>query len=91
MTGANSGIGYHTAKELLRKNAKVYLACRNAGKGEEAVQSIQKELKNESSGTSSIGESLVLDLDLSDLVSVKKAATEVLSREERVDILINNA
>lgn len=70
----------------------MYLACRDVGKGEEAVESIQKELEHEQSGESgTIGECSLLKLDLSDLASVKEAATEILNKEERVDILVNNA
>ncbi|GJJ14370.1 hypothetical protein Clacol_008634 [Clathrus columnatus] len=96
VTGASAGIGYETTKELLRKNAKVYLACRDIRKGERAVGALKAELTKEALETQdcchqALGEGVVLQLDLSDLVSVKRAATEILNKEERIDILINNA
>ncbi|KAF8479916.1 NAD-P-binding protein [Gautieria morchelliformis] len=83
VTGGNSGIGYQTVKQLLLKNAKVYLAARSATRCEDAV----KRLKEETEGK----EPVILHLDLADLHSVKKAAEEFLSKEERLDILFNNA
>ncbi|KAF8512183.1 NAD-P-binding protein [Gautieria morchelliformis] len=83
VTGGNSGIGYQTVKQLLLKNAKVYLAARSATRCEDAV----KRLKEETGGK----EPVILHLDLADLHSVKKAAEEFLSKEERLDILFNNA
>lgn len=83
MTGGNSGIGYHIVKQLLLKNARVYLAARSPSRCEEAV----KRLRSETSGK----EPILLHLDLADLHSVKKAAEEFLSKEERLDILFNNA
>lgn len=93
VTGANSGVGYHTAKELLRKNAAVYFACRDVKKTKEAIGRIETELRDETPElpAKGFGRGIVLQLDLSDLASVKRAATEILSKEERVDILVNNA
>ena len=70
-------------KQLLLKNAKVYLAGRNPEKCEDAV----KRLKEETSGK----EAVWLRLDLADLENVRSAAEEFLSREERLDVLFNNA
>jgi NAD(P)-dependent dehydrogenase (short-subunit alcohol dehydrogenase family) len=43
ITGANSGLGYETARALARKNAHVILACRSQEKGQAALESIQTE------------------------------------------------
>jgi retinol dehydrogenase 12 len=83
VTGGNSGVGYHIVKQLLLKDAKVYLAARSPSKYKEAA----KRLKEETGGK----EPILLQLDLADLQSVKTAAKEFLSKEERLDILFNNA
>ena len=83
VTGGNSGIGLETAKQLLLKNAKVYLAGRDGGKCEAAAKKLKEETKGK--------EPVILQLDLADLVSVRKAAEEFLEKEERLDVLFNNA
>ncbi|KAF8267006.1 hypothetical protein EI94DRAFT_85817 [Lactarius quietus] len=65
ITGGNTGVGKETVKQLLTHNAKVYLAARSAQKANEAIA----ELKNETGK-----EAIFLQLDLSDLLSVRKAA-----------------
>ncbi|KAF8442815.1 hypothetical protein L210DRAFT_3445398 [Boletus edulis BED1] len=82
VTGANTGIGKETAKALLQHNAKVYIAARDQAKSENAIH----ELK-----TSTGNEAVFLKLDLGNLESVKAAAEEFLSKETRLDVLINNA
>ncbi|KAJ7615814.1 hypothetical protein FB45DRAFT_934740 [Roridomyces roridus] len=83
VTGGNTGIGYETVKQLLLKNATVYLAARSPEKGAAAI----KRLEDETGGKSA----LFLELDLSDLPNVRKAAEGFLAKEGRLDILINNA
>jgi len=82
VTGGNTGIGYCTVRELLLKNAKVYIAGRSPSKTAAAVAKLKGETGNEA---------IVLDLDLGDLKSVKGAATEYLNKEDKLDILFNNA
>ena len=43
VTGANSGLGYVTARELAKMGAKVTLACRSAERGERAVEKLRRE------------------------------------------------
>lgn len=43
MTGANTGIGYVTARELAKMGAKVTLACRNADRGQQAADKLRGE------------------------------------------------
>ncbi|KAJ7159575.1 NAD-binding protein [Mycena filopes] len=81
VTGGNAGIGYHTVRELLLKNAKVYLAARSESKGADAIQRLQAD-----TGKTAI----FLQLDLADLRSVRRAADELLTREPRLNILFNN-
>jgi len=83
VTGANSGIGFETAKALAHKGAEVILACRDTLKGEEAAGAITRyysEAKIE-----------VMTLDLSSLDSIKKFTGIVNKKYSKIDILVNNA
>jgi retinol dehydrogenase-12 len=82
VTGGYSGIGYETTKQLLLKNAKVYIAGRSEPKGLEAIEKLKQETGKEV---------FFLQLDLGDLQSVQSAAKEFLSKEERLDVLFANA
>ncbi|MGH2652452.1 MAG: SDR family NAD(P)-dependent oxidoreductase, partial [Actinomycetota bacterium] len=44
VTGANSGIGFHTALELTQAGARVVVSSRDEAKGEEAVRRIEAEV-----------------------------------------------
>jgi NAD(P)-dependent dehydrogenase (short-subunit alcohol dehydrogenase family) len=83
VTGANSGIGYEMARALAGKEATVVLACRNKDKGEAAIRQIAQEYPE--------AKAKLLQLDLSDLASVRYFTAEFTSRYDRLDILINNA
>lgn len=83
VTGANSGIGFQSARHLARAGAAVILACRNAEKGEAARARIASENR-----TSNV-EARVLDV--ADLESVRKFAAKFLSEGRPLDLLINNA
>ena len=83
VTGANSGIGYEMARALAHKQATVILACRNQAKGTTAVRQIDQEY--------AAAKAEFRQLDLSDLASVRRFATEFASQCGRLDILINNA
>ncbi|MCU1279361.1 MAG: putative oxidoreductase/Short-chain dehydrogenase [bacterium] len=52
VTGANSGIGYHTALELGRAGAQVVIACRDAQRGEEALAPLRQEAVEATFGSS---------------------------------------
>ncbi|KAF9241100.1 hypothetical protein BU15DRAFT_45208 [Melanogaster broomeanus] len=82
VTGANTGIGKETVKALLQHNAKVYVAARDQGKSETAIQELKASTGNEA---------IFLKLDLGNLKAVKAAAEEFLSKESQLDVLINNA
>ncbi|KAJ3573515.1 hypothetical protein NP233_g2380 [Leucocoprinus birnbaumii] len=84
ITGGYSGVGYCTTQFLARKGAKIYLATRNEEGTKEAIQ----KLENEGIGDGSLH---WLRIELSDPRSAKSAAEEFLQKEERLDILINNA
>ena len=83
VTGANSGIGYETARALTEKGATVILACRNLQKGNAAAETIRAQ---QPSGTVE-----VMQLDLGDLKSVRQFASEFLEQHTQLDLLINNA
>lgn len=85
VTGGNVGLGYETVRQLSEHNpARIYLAARSQEKAEKAIQ----ELQQANPKASNI---VFLKLDLASFDSVKAAAADFLSRESRLDILINNA
>jgi NAD(P)-dependent dehydrogenase (short-subunit alcohol dehydrogenase family) len=80
VTGANSGLGYVTARELARCGARVVLTARNPDKGRAALEMLRDEQP---------GSMVELrQLDLADLDSVRAFADTV---DSPVDMLINNA
>ena len=83
VTGANSGIGYETAKALAVKGATMILACRSSSKGEEAAAAILRDHPSAKVET--------LALDLSSLASVRAFAQRFRSKFSALDLLINNA
>ena len=83
VTGANSGIGWHTALELARAGAEVVLPTRSAAKGEDAAARIWREVP---------GARLVTGLlDLADLAAVGTFAARMIEENRPLDILVNNA
>ncbi|KAJ3851453.1 NAD-P-binding protein [Lentinula lateritia] len=91
VTGGNTGIGYATIEFLAQKGAKVYMASRSKEKAQKAIGEIGAELQNSGGEGESRGSIHWFKLELSDPRSVKEAATEFLAKEERLDILVNNA
>jgi NAD(P)-dependent dehydrogenase (short-subunit alcohol dehydrogenase family) len=83
VTGANSGIGYQTARYLSRAGATVILACRSAEKGDAARAKIVSD--------NAAAKAEVRVLDVADLDSVRRFAAEFLSEGKALDLLINNA
>ena len=80
VTGANSGLGLVTTRELARAGASVVMACRSTEKGDRAATEIAGEVD---------GANLrVAELDLSDLGSVRSFAAGL---DGGSDLLINNA
>ncbi|MHA6758920.1 oxidoreductase [Streptacidiphilus sp. PAMC 29251] len=83
VTGANSGLGLVTARELARAGAQVVLACRDTGKGQDAASELRAAVP---------GARLdVQRLDLADLDSVRTFAADFSRRYDHLDLLINNA
>ncbi|WP_406329776.1 oxidoreductase [Streptomyces sp. NBC_00203] len=81
VTGANSGIGYVTARELARKGARVVLACRSEVRGVEAGDRIATEVPG--------ADVEFVRLDLGELGSVLEFADRYAYG--RLDLLVNNA
>ena len=75
-------IGKETAKDLSKRGAKIVMACRNL----ELAEAAAKEVKEAGQGQVS-----VMKLDLASLDSVRAFAQEYNAKEERLDVLINNA
>ncbi len=83
VTGANSGIGYHTAKGLAEKGATVVMVVRNMDKGEVAMAEIK-----EATGSESV---YLMHCDVSDMESVDKFTKAFKERFMCLNVLINNA
>ncbi|WP_326723253.1 oxidoreductase [Streptomyces sp. NBC_00243] len=83
VTGANSGIGYVTARELARKGAQVILACRSEARGNEAGDRLVSEVPG--------AHVEFVRLDLGDLESVREFAATYERGHDALDLLINNA
>jgi NAD(P)-dependent dehydrogenase (short-subunit alcohol dehydrogenase family) len=83
ITGSNSGIGEATAAALATMGATIVMACRNLQKAEAAATAVRA-----ASGSDDVH---VVSLDLADLSSVETCASEVLSRWDHLDVLVNNA
>ncbi|XP_022223649.2 retinol dehydrogenase 12 [Drosophila obscura] len=83
VTGGNAGLGRETVRELARRGATVYMACRDKDKGEQACKEIVRETKNSNVFSR--------QCDLSSLDSVRKFVDGFKKEQNKLDILINNA
>ncbi len=83
VTGANSGIGYETARALAAKRSQVILAGRNEEKGRAALQAIRAEQPEAAIEWQ--------ELDLADLASIHRFVEGFLDRYSQLHLLINNA
>jgi len=78
VTGANTGLGFETARMLAERGAVVVMAVRNVAKGEQAAARIKGDVR-------------VQALDLTSLDSIRSAAADLRAAHPRIDLLINNA
>ena len=83
ITGANAGIGYHTALQLAAKGATVLLASRDSERGRAAHERILV--------AAPMARVEVVTLDLADLDSVGRLADHILASDDGLDVLVNNA
>src|SRR5215468_6993570 len=83
VTGANTGLGFETARVLAARGASVVLAVRDTDKGNRAAARI--------AGAAPGANLTVQHLDLASLESVRAAAAELRARHPGIDLLINNA
>jgi retinol dehydrogenase 12 len=83
ITGANTGIGKITARELARSGAHVILACRSKDKTDPVIDEIRRETGNDRVE--------FVPLDLGDLASVRACAQALIDRQIPIHGLINNA
>ncbi len=81
VTGANSGVGLETTRQLIKQGGHVIMACRRPDAAEEVAKSF----------TGLKGSYEVMRLDLADLQSVRDFADEFLKRDDKLDALVCNA
>ncbi|MEN9627037.1 MAG: hypothetical protein RJA10_263, partial [Pseudomonadota bacterium] len=83
VTGANTGIGFVTARELAARGMHVFLACRSEGSGRDALAAIRAVVPQ--------AQVDLLALDLGDFASVRFCAKDFLARKLPLHVLVNNA
>lgn len=82
ITGANKGIGFETAKQMAQLGYFVYLGSRDKTKGIDAINKLR------SLGISNVES---IEIDVTNINSIKQAKRELENKIEVLDVLINNA
>lgn len=83
VTGANSGLGFETAKALAAQGAQVVLLSRSADKGQEALDKIFTATQNH--------QLELLTVDLASQASIRETGQKILAKHPVIDTLVNNA
>ncbi|XP_056888517.1 retinol dehydrogenase 13-like [Takifugu flavidus] len=83
ITGANTGIGKETARELAKRGGRIIMGCRDMEKCEAAAKEIR--------GTTLNRHVFACQLDLASLKSIREFAEKIKKEEQHLDVLINNA
>ena len=92
VTGANKGIGFEVARQLARRNFRVFIGARDSDAGVAAVQKLNKEGEKEEYGKGHSGVAVTfLKIDVSKPDSIRRAAEEFSRSTDRLDVLVNNA
>jgi NAD(P)-dependent dehydrogenase (short-subunit alcohol dehydrogenase family) len=76
VTGANKGLGYETARQLIERGHTVYIGARSKERGEAAATELGGHF---------------VQLEVTDDASVETALGVIASREGHLDVLVNNA
>src|SRR5690242_4387429 len=83
VTGANSGVGFETAKQLAKRGATIAMVCRDEQRGEDAWARLAEV---------ATGDAPELMLaDLSSQAQIRNLADEIQGRYQHIDVLLNNA
>mmetsp|Transcript_9877 Transcript_9877/g.24673 ORF Transcript_9877/g.24673 Transcript_9877/m.24673 type:complete len:325 (-) Transcript_9877:380-1354(-) len=81
VTGANQGLGLQTSEELAARGAHLYMVCRNAQRGQEAVEAVKAKTGNQN-----------VHLKVCDVSSLESCASLAKELEgQPVHVLVNNA
>jgi NAD(P)-dependent dehydrogenase (short-subunit alcohol dehydrogenase family) len=92
VTGANKGIGFEVARQLARKDFRVFLGARDEKAGAAAAEKLNREISaephREKTGCCGV---TAIKIDISKIDSVQRAAEEFARQSDRLDALINNA
>jgi len=81
VTGANRGIGFEFAKQLLGHKYKVFATCRSIKDATE-LNSLKSQFSDQL---------VIVEMDVSKEQSIKSATEEITKQTDRIDLLINNA
>jgi NAD(P)-dependent dehydrogenase (short-subunit alcohol dehydrogenase family) len=81
VTGSSSGIGYETALALARDGFYTFATVRNIKKAEKILQIAKKENLNIE----------IIELDVDNEKSISNAVEKIISKKQRIDVLVNNA
>jgi|SaaInlStandDraft_2_1057019.scaffolds.fasta_scaffold07095_2 NADP-dependent 3-hydroxy acid dehydrogenase YdfG len=82
ITGCSSGIGLETAIECCKNNMYVFACVRNPNKAFE----LKKRMEDEN-----LTEIKIIEMDVSNDISIKNGISQILNLTDRIDVLFNNA
>ena len=86
VTGANKGIGFEVARQLVREGFRVFLGARDQEAGKAAAEKLNQETRK--AGNEEVN---FLEIDISKPESIQRAAEEFARQSDRLDALVNNA